>query len=77
MTVWVLARAESLCCLACSAHKSSHARMELAPVFVEAFESQKSKMEKMYEKMGAKLIGEAELPEFGEDITELLYQWEL
>ena len=30
-----------------------------------------------YEKMGAKLIGEAELPEFGPEITELLYQWEL
>lgn len=30
-----------------------------------------------YEKMGAKLIGEAELPEFGFGITELLYQWEL
>ncbi|MEQ1121893.1 GNAT family N-acetyltransferase [Acinetobacter seifertii] len=30
-----------------------------------------------YEKMGAKLIAEAELPEFGFGITELLYQWEL
>jgi len=30
-----------------------------------------------YEKMGAKLIGEAEPPEFGFGITELLYQWEL
>jgi len=30
-----------------------------------------------YEKMGAKLIGETELPEFGFGITELLYQWEL
>ncbi|QXB47882.1 GNAT family N-acetyltransferase [Acinetobacter seifertii] len=30
-----------------------------------------------YEKMGAKLIDEAELPEFGLGITELLYQWEL
>lgn len=30
-----------------------------------------------YEKMGAKLIGEAELPEFGSEITDLLYQWEL
>jgi len=30
-----------------------------------------------YEKMGAKLIGETELPEFGFEITELLYQWEL
>lgn len=29
-----------------------------------------------YEKMGAKLIDEAELPEFGLGITELLYQWE-
>ncbi|WP_151741746.1 GNAT family N-acetyltransferase [Acinetobacter seifertii] len=30
-----------------------------------------------YEKIGAKLIAEAELPEFGFGITELLYQWEL
>ncbi|WP_182003035.1 GNAT family N-acetyltransferase [Acinetobacter lactucae] len=30
-----------------------------------------------YEKMGAKLIGETELPEFGSEITDLLYQWEL
>lgn len=30
-----------------------------------------------YEKMGAKIIGEAELPEFGFEITELFYQWEL
>ena len=30
-----------------------------------------------YEKMGAKIIGETELPEFGFEITELLYQWEL
>lgn len=30
-----------------------------------------------YEKMGAKLIAEAELPEFGFGITELPYQWEL
>lgn len=30
-----------------------------------------------YEKMGAKLIAETELPEFGFGITELLYQWEL
>jgi len=30
-----------------------------------------------YEKMGAKLIGETELLEFGPEITELLYQWEL
>lgn len=30
-----------------------------------------------YEKMGAKIIGETELPEFGSEITELLYQWEL
>ncbi|NUG22962.1 GNAT family N-acetyltransferase [Acinetobacter lactucae] len=30
-----------------------------------------------YEKMGAKLIGETELPEFGPEITELFYQWEL
>lgn len=30
-----------------------------------------------YEKMGAKLIGEAELPELGFEITELLYQWEM
>lgn len=30
-----------------------------------------------YEKMGAKIIGETELPEFGFEITELLYQWKL
>ncbi len=30
-----------------------------------------------YEKMGAKIIGETELSEFGFEITELLYQWEL
>ena len=30
-----------------------------------------------YEKMGAQLINEAELPEFGLGITELLYQWKL
>ncbi|WP_336941377.1 GNAT family N-acetyltransferase [Acinetobacter pittii] len=30
-----------------------------------------------YEKMGAKLTGEAELPEFGLGITELFYEWEL
>lgn len=30
-----------------------------------------------YEKIGAELIGEAELPEFGEGITELIYQWEI
>ena len=30
-----------------------------------------------YEKMGAKIIGESELPEFGFEITELFYQWEL
>ncbi|MFI7817322.1 N-acetyltransferase, partial [Acinetobacter baumannii] len=30
-----------------------------------------------YEKMGAKLTGEAELPEFGLGITELFYEWQL
>ncbi len=30
-----------------------------------------------YEKMGAKLTGEAKLPEFGLGITELFYEWEL
>lgn len=30
-----------------------------------------------YEKMGAKLTGEAELPEFGLGIIELFYEWEL
>ncbi|MFX6479630.1 hypothetical protein ABTG05_12900, partial [Acinetobacter baumannii] len=30
-----------------------------------------------YEKMGAKLTGEAELPEFGLGIIELFYEWQL
>jgi len=30
-----------------------------------------------YEKMGVKIMGETELSEFGFEITELLYQWEL
>ncbi|MGR2827390.1 GNAT family N-acetyltransferase [Acinetobacter sp. 1124_18A] len=42
---------------------------------LEVFNKNPSRL--FYEKMGAKIIGETELPEFGFEITELLYQWEL
>ena len=44
-------------------------------IHLEVFNKNPSRF--FYEKMGAKLIAEAELPEFGFGITELLYQWEL
>jgi GNAT superfamily N-acetyltransferase len=54
----------------------SHALSQrYAFIRLEVFNKNQSRF--FYEKMGAKLIGEAELPEFGEGITELLYQWEL
>ncbi len=42
---------------------------------LEVFNKNPSRV--LYGKMGGKVICVAELPEFGADITELLYQWEL
>lgn len=44
-------------------------------IHLEVFNKNPSRF--FYEKMGAKIIGETELPEFGFEITELLYQWKL
>ncbi|MFV5365677.1 GNAT family N-acetyltransferase [Acinetobacter oleivorans] len=44
-------------------------------ILLEVFNKNSSRF--FYEKMGAKIIGETELPEFGFEITELLYQWKL